>query len=216
MSNQPSTKSAGNDLALGQSFAPALANDMVTLTLPVGMIKEPERSARKIGKRAIATTKAIITQFGLVCPILIDENDTVIAGAEFLIAARELGLKTIKAVRLQTLSDADRRVLTIALARIPELSTWDDQILADEISQLLSLELPYDALDTLGFNIPKLTLSLKPLRPIKTRIRQTACRLPPWKPKRSRERVMFGGLENIALVAGTLWRPKMLCTSLGD
>ncbi len=52
-------------------------------------------------------------------------------------------------------------MLTIALARIPELSTWDDQVLADEISQLLSLELPYDALDTMGFNIPEIDVILE-------------------------------------------------------
>lgn len=161
MSTLPSTKSTAKDLALDQPMHPALANDMVILSLPIGTVKEPDRKARKFGKRAIATTKAILTQFGQVCPILIDEFDTVIAGAEFLIAARELDLMTIKAVRLQTLSDADRRVLTIALARIPELSAWDDQILAEEISQLLNLELPYDALDTLGFNIPEVDVVLE-------------------------------------------------------
>ncbi len=87
MSTLPLTKFAAKDLALDQPIRPALANDMVILTLSLGMIKEPDRKVRKFGKRSIATTKAILTQFGQVCPILIDEFDTVVAGAEFLIAS---------------------------------------------------------------------------------------------------------------------------------
>jgi DNA modification methylase len=156
MSTQPTTENTGKNSALHQALHPALANDSVIETIALELVREAARIVRKISKRAVATTKAILTQWGQVCPIVIDENGTIVAGAEFLIAARELNWKTIKAVRLQALTDADRRVLTIALARIPELSTWDDEILADEISQLLKMELPYDALDTLGFNIPEI------------------------------------------------------------
>ena len=59
MSTLPSTKSTTKDLVLGQPMHPALANDMVIITVPLGMIKEPDRKTRKFGKRAIATTKAI-------------------------------------------------------------------------------------------------------------------------------------------------------------
>lgn len=161
MSALPSTKFTTKNFVRDQPMHTPLANDMVILTLPLGTIREPDRRTRNLSKRAIATTKAVLMQFGQPCPILIDELDTVIAGAEFLIASRELDMKTIKAVRVQGLTDADRRVLTIALARIPELSTWDDQVLAEEISQLLSMELPYDALDTIGFNIPEIDVVLE-------------------------------------------------------
>lgn len=155
MSTQPTTENTEENSALHQALHPALANDLVIETIPVEMVREGAR-VRKISERAVATTKAIVDPRGQICPIVIDGTGTIIAGIEVLMAARELGWQTIKAVRLQALTDADRRVLTIALARIPELSTWDDGILADEISQLLSMELPYDALDTMGFNIPEI------------------------------------------------------------
>ena len=140
--------------------AHSISNNMAFEDVPIGDIRLPDLLVKPPTKRGIATTKAILQQFGPVVPALIDDNGILIAGFELHAAARELGLATIKAVRVSSLGDADRRALTIALARLPELSTWDAEALQTEFKGLLSLDLEFDLHDLTGFTIGELDVVL--------------------------------------------------------
>ena len=82
-------------------------------------------------------------------PVLIDEKGTIIAGHGRVLAARKLGLTDVPVVRLDHLTDIQRRALTIADNRIAEGAGWDEQVLAGELSALAA---EHFDLDLVGFD----------------------------------------------------------------
>ncbi len=81
-------------------------------------------NARKHNIRNIEAIKASLRAFGQQKPIVVNEDNVVIAGNGFLMAASQLGWKTIKVVRT-ALSDAEAAAYAIADNRTAELAEWD-------------------------------------------------------------------------------------------
>ncbi len=140
---------------------PLIANDMAIEIVDLSALRDPARAVKPVSKRITAGAKAILEQWGQRIPIAVDETGVVIAGLEFLAAARELGWKTIKVVRVSNLSSEHIRVLTIALARLPDLSSWDNDALRLEFSELLSIDLGFDLHDVSGFTIGEMDVVLE-------------------------------------------------------
>lgn len=139
----------------------AFANDMLVEVVDISAVKEPDRQVRPVLKRATAAAKAMLEQWGQFIPLAVGDDGTIIAGYEFLIAARELGWQTIKVLRLSNLSREHARVLSIALARLPELSKWDEEILRLEFTDLLSVDLGFDLHDLVAFTIGEMDVVLE-------------------------------------------------------
>ncbi len=94
------------------------------------------RNARTHSADQVAQIAASIAEFGFTNPILIGEDEVIIAGHGRLQAARSLGLTEVPVIVLNHLSDAQRRALVIADNRIAEHAGWDEQLLAAEIAAL--------------------------------------------------------------------------------
>ena len=157
---KPSTSKARHepDFAAGQF---GLSNEQVVERIAIDQIKQP-RSVRKIGSRAIALCKANLQRFGQPGPILVTETLELVHGEEMLIAAKELGWTAINIVRIRNLSDADRRVLTLALAKLPFLSSWDEDALRIEFTEIVALDLDYEIEDMTGFSTTEIDLVFNP------------------------------------------------------
>ena len=138
-----------------------LSNDLAVEIVPLGSLKEPGRIIRPPTPRAVTTAQNILQQFGQRLPLLVDEEGTVIVGLELLRAARQLGWTSLKVVRLENVSDTDKRALSLALHRLPELSDWDDAALALELEDLLSLDLDFDLGDVAGFSVGEMDVILE-------------------------------------------------------
>jgi DNA modification methylase len=63
----------------------------------------------------------------------------VVAGWGLVLAARQLGLTEVPAVSLTDLSEAELRVLRLALNRLTEDCAWDEEALTIELSEILEL-----------------------------------------------------------------------------
>lgn len=126
-------------------------------------ISLPTNQARKYGKRAVAQASAILNQVGQVLPILVSQDGTIIAGAEFFLAAIDLGWLHVNVIRIGELTEPERRALTIAFNRISELSAWDTGVLKSELSDLLKSNFDFDLGDLTGFNISELDVILDPV-----------------------------------------------------
>ncbi len=94
------------------------------------------RNARTHSADQVAQIAASIAEFGFTNPILIGEDEVIIAGHGRLQAARSLGLTEVPVIVLDHLTDAQRRALVIADNRIAEHAGWDAQMLAAEIAAL--------------------------------------------------------------------------------
>ena len=109
-------------------------------------IKTNPKNARTHSKKQIRKIAASMREFGFVAPVLIDEQDVLIAGHGRLEAAKSLGMSTIPAILIKGLSDARKRALMLADNRIAQDAGWDFEQLAEELAELPEL-LAEDGLD---------------------------------------------------------------------
>lgn len=107
-----------------------------------------ENNARTHSDKQIDQIAASINEFGWTQPILVDQENNVLAGHGRLRAAQKLKLKTVPALRIDTLSEAQRRAYMLADNKIALNSGWDEELLKIEVSGLS--ELGFD-LGVLGF-----------------------------------------------------------------
>jgi len=84
----------------------------------------------------VAQISASIREFGFTNPVLIDEDNNLIAGHGRVLGARKLDLKDIPAVVITGLDDRKRRALIIADNKLAMNATWNDEALKTELMDL--------------------------------------------------------------------------------
>ena len=140
---------------------PALARNLnlkVDYRSPSGL-KPYERNARTHSKKQVSQIAASIRQFGFNNPVLISEKDEIIAGHGRVLAALELGLKEVPTVRLEHLTDAERRAYILADNKLAEQAGWNIPILKLEMRELHEEELEFN-LEATGFETSELDILL--------------------------------------------------------
>ena len=115
------------------------------------------RNSRTHSPEQVAQIAASIKEFGFTNPVLIDANNTLIAGHGRVMAAQSIGLPSVPAIRLAHLTAAQRRAYVIADNKLAENAGWDMATLAREVEDLTADG--YD-IDLLGFGADELTALL--------------------------------------------------------
>jgi len=108
-------------------------------------------------ERQVNQIASSIKEFGFTNPILIGEDDSIVAGHGRLQACEFLKIKEVPCIVLDGLTDAQKKALVIADNKIALNSEWDYEMLQNEINHLK--ELDYD-LDILGFDDPENVLGI--------------------------------------------------------
>src|SRR6185369_16147122 len=101
-----------------------------------------------------------IKLFGLIVPILVDDELRVIAGHGRLAACRQLKITNIPTIQLRHLTDAQIRAFKIADNRLTEIAEWDNQLLGEELQELSVLNLDF-SLEVTGFEIGEIDLRIQ-------------------------------------------------------
>lgn len=96
----------------------------------------------------IETLCSMIKEFGFTQPILVDENNMILAGHGRTMAALKLGFEELPAIILRGLTEAQKRAIVIADNQAAELAGWDEKLLKMEIGELKKADFN---LDLLGF-----------------------------------------------------------------
>lgn len=117
--------------------------------IPVSDLIPYARNARTHSEQQVAQIAGSIQEFGFNNPVLIDGQNSIIAGHGRVLAAQRLKLDTVPCIRLTHLSDAQRRAYILADNRIAMNSGWDTEMLANELSDLHADDLD---LGLLGFD----------------------------------------------------------------
>ncbi|MGR3500912.1 ParB/Srx family N-terminal domain-containing protein [Pseudaestuariivita sp.] len=123
--------------------------------LPPSRVVPDPNTAREYSPGKMRRMRASIREFGLLQPILIDEDDVMIAGNARLAAALDLGMPEVPCVRILHLSPPEGRAYAIADNKIAELGTWNEAKLGEELRFLAEQELSFD-LEVLGFETAEL------------------------------------------------------------
>jgi DNA modification methylase len=121
----------------------------------VGDLRPSPRNPRTHSKKQIGELRRSIQEFGYTVPALIDENNRVLAGHGRLEAAKQAGLTSIPCVRVTHMSEAQKRAYVIADNRLALNAGWDEDLLAEELEELMGLDIALD-LTVTGFSIPEI------------------------------------------------------------
>lgn len=97
----------------------------------------------------VAQIAASIKEFGWTNPILVDGDNTIIAGHGRLLAARKLGMDQVPVIVLDHLTKAQQRALVIADNQLALNAGWNMEMLKAEIADL---KLDDFDIDLLGFD----------------------------------------------------------------
>ena len=117
------------------------------------------KNARTHSDEQVAQIAGSIKEFGFNNPILVDKDNSVIAGHGRLMAARKLGMDKVPIVELQHLTESQRKAYVLADNRIALNSGWDTSMLSLELQDLK------DDIDLslLGFDPDELDALLNPI-----------------------------------------------------
>jgi len=112
------------------------------------------RNARTHSKRQVQAIAESIKAFGFANPVLVDDDDMILAGHGRFQAAKLLGLDAVPAIRISQLTEAQKRAFVLADNKLAERSGWDREPLAVELGEL-SVMLPDLGLsvDLTGFEV---------------------------------------------------------------
>lgn len=100
-------------------------------------LKPYENNARHHTPHDIEAIKASIKEFGFSDPIGIwGENNLIVEGHGRQLAAIEMGLETVPCIRLDHMTEDQRKAYALAHNKTAELSGWDFLLLEEELAAL--------------------------------------------------------------------------------
>lgn len=138
------------------SCADYLKDSQIAL-VSISKLKPYKKNARTHSQKQIQQIADSIRQFGFTNPVLIDDENGIVAGHGRVLAAKHLGMNQVPTICMSHLTKEQIRAYIIADNRLAELAGWDDDILALEILDLSSLDLDFD-LEITGFETAEIDL----------------------------------------------------------
>jgi hypothetical protein len=147
-SRQPPTS---NGFSISRNLNPSLVR--------IESLKPLGRETRKHPPAQVRKLTESLDRFGFVLPILVDGENRVVAGWGLILAARKLGLPDVPAVIVSDLSEANLRLLRLALNRLGEESSWDVDALKLEFGDVLEISNNID-LSVSGFEMGEIDVVL--------------------------------------------------------
>jgi ParB-like chromosome segregation protein Spo0J len=117
-----------------------ITNDLVIEYGNPAQFKAYAYNARTHTPEQVEEIANAMGHFGFTNPMLIDENDEIIAGHGRQEAAMLKHIERVPFIRLVGLSDEEKRALRIADNKIAANAGWDDTLLKFELAELQGLE----------------------------------------------------------------------------
>lgn len=105
-------------------------------------LKPYERNARKHEAADVAAIVKSIEAFGFNDPVGVwGPQNVIVEGHGRVMAAKQLGMTEIPCIRLDDLTDEQRRAYALAHNKTAELSTWDAELLPLELEDLPEIDM---------------------------------------------------------------------------
>lgn len=108
-----------------------------------------ENNARTHSDKQVDQIVESIKEFGFTNPVLVDENNVLIAGHGRTSAAQKMELSEVPAIRLSHLSNSQKKALRIADNQLALNAGWDLELLTQEMKDL---EVEGFDMDLMGFD----------------------------------------------------------------
>ena len=125
--------------------------------IEISHLKPDARNARTHSKRQIEQIAALIRKFSFTVPVLIDEDNKIIAGHGRVAAAKLLGYCNVPCLRLTNLTASEKRAYAIADNKVALNASWTVEILADEFQEQMKDGFE---MELTAFELPEIDLVL--------------------------------------------------------
>ena len=112
-------------------------------------IKPYEKNPRK-NDNAVEYVANSIKEFGFQQPIVIDKNNVIVCGHTRYKASKKLGLEKVPCVVADDLTDEQIKAYRLADNKVSEKSEWDFDLLQDELSEILNINMELFDFNKLG------------------------------------------------------------------
>lgn len=130
---------------------------MTIKPMAVARLRPFPNNARTHSDKQIRQLADSIQTFGFTTPVLIGDDDEIIAGHGRVAAAKLIGLTSVPTLRLSGLDGARRRAYALADNQLALAAGWDRGLLAIELQALVDLD--FD-IEVTGFSLADIDLVL--------------------------------------------------------
>ena len=113
-------------------------------TIPIDDLKPYAHNPKQHPAEQIAKIAKSIEEFSFLVPILIDADNSIIAGHGRLMAARKLGLVEVPTIRVDHLTEAQIQAYRIADNKLTMDGGWNLELLESEIGILQDMDFDID------------------------------------------------------------------------
>ena len=149
-----------------QVSSPDFRMDVVPISLAT--LRPYRKNPRTHSKKQIRQIADSIHRFGFTNPVLVSDDDEIIAGHGRVEAAKLLQMTSVPAVRLSHLNVAQRRAYVIADNKLALNAGLDHELLAVELQALVDLDF---GVEITGFSLTEVDLVLEQARDCRTDLR---------------------------------------------
>lgn len=113
---------------------------MIIVNKTLDEIKPYEKNPR-YNDDAVPAVQASIKEFGFKVPIVVDSDNIIVAGHTRYKAAKKLKLKTVPVIIADDLTEEQIKAFRLADNKVGEIATWDDGLLAQELDEILDIDM---------------------------------------------------------------------------
>jgi hypothetical protein len=124
-----------------------LLNQIVYMDL--GKLIPSPQNARIHSPDQIEKLETSIERFGFIVPVPVDEKGNILAGHGRVEAAKKLGMQQVPTIRIEHLTESEKKAFRLADNRLAEMASWDKKLVALELQDLIVLD--YD-IEVTGFS----------------------------------------------------------------
>lgn len=103
-------------------------------------------NAKKHSKEQVEQIAKSIKEFGFTQPVLIDDNNNVIAGHGRILGAKKAGLKNVPTVCLNNLSEEQVKAYRLVDNKLNE-SDWNLKLLDEELENIFDIDMSFFGFD---------------------------------------------------------------------
>lgn len=112
--------------------------------IPIDRLRPWSRNARTHSAKQVRQIADSIRRFGFTSPVLVDSDDSVLAGHGRVAAARLLAMTEVPCLRIEAMTADEKRAYVIADNKLALNAGWDEELLAEELKALGELDLDFD------------------------------------------------------------------------
>jgi DNA modification methylase len=129
---------------------------------PIGELKRDSTNPHYHPPRQVKQIANSMATFDVLVPVLVDAQNSVIAGEGRILAALLLGLKEMPTISVEHLTETQIKAFRLADNKLTTNAVWNERLLGEELKFLAESELDF-SIEVTGFEMPEIDMHIEGL-----------------------------------------------------